>query len=148
MNLHETFILTFLVFFIGEASSRSLNKAQQQEQQQPLLETLFIKVRPNRTLELDCTEFLSRHAQANQTSRLEQRDQLHSVDNLIFIFKKNKLVFKKLSPKLRLNVSSGQDEGVYECGYYEIDQFGTINYSTQKVWDIRIDRNSPFFFEI
>jgi hypothetical protein len=139
MNLLEKFIMAnalvlaiLVTFFVDKACSKPLNR----------LETLFIKVRVNRTIELDCTEFLFKKqpvlsADSNQTS--EPVD-VQSADNLIFIFKKNKLVFKKLSPKLLLNVSSAKDEGVYECGYYEIDQFGMINYSTQKVWDIRIER--------
>ena len=84
------FILIWLVVLFATTNSihgKPLNKQ---------LETLFIKVRLNDKLELDCTEFL----RLNHTNSAETHDQkaaakqIQPIENLIFIFKKNKIVFK------------------------------------------------------
>lgn len=104
------------------------------------LENLFVKVKLNESITLDCTEFLRANKTQSSNSEVKSNETISnkSLDNLIFMFKKNKLVIKMHSPVLKVNFVNMSDQGVYECGYFEIDKYGIINYSTQKVWDIRI----------
>ena len=56
----------------------------------------------------------------------------------LFIFKKNDSLVQLKKATLIFQVRNVSDSGVYECGYYEIDNYGKMSYVLENIWDIRV----------
>ena len=56
----------------------------------------------------------------------------------IFIFKKDNVLINLFRSKLKVIVSNQTDQGVYECGYYRFDKYGSLNYEAQNAWTVNI----------
>jgi hypothetical protein len=56
----------------------------------------------------------------------------------LHIFKKDELLYQLHSDQLSLRVDNDRDEGTYECGYYDLDKFGRLNYVVKKMWELKI----------
>ena len=97
----------------------------------------------NEVIELDCSSSGSatsttRTISPSQMANKSLNESLTSYD--IFIFKKDNVLINLFRTKLRLKLSNLTDQGVYECGFYRFDKYGSLDYVTQQTWIINISR--------
>ncbi len=88
-------------------------------------------VKLNDILDLECNQ-----PRENKTTILGNSTGLNGFD--IFIFKKDNVLVNLFRTKLRVKISSLADQGVYECGYYRFDKYGTLDYFYQNTWSVNI----------
>lgn len=94
-----------------------------------------INVKLNDLLELECDQ----PAFNNKTSILINKKDNSTMNGFdIFIFKKDNVLINLFRSKLKVIVSNQTDQGVYECGYYRFDKYGSLNYEAQNAWTVNI----------
>ena len=103
----------------------------------------------NDVIEMDCGTLtattITATTKSNQIANLTLLNEtLNGFD--IFIFKKDNVLINLFRVKLRLKLTNLTDQGVYECGYYRFDKYGSLNYVAQKSWLINITGKSFFSF--
>ncbi len=105
----------------------------------------------NDVIEMDCGGSLT----ATSTSPTTLTTKQNQIENLtllnetlngfdIFIFKKDNVLINLFRVKLRIKLTNLTDQGVYECGFYRFDKYGSLNYVAQKSWLIKITSKNFF----
>lgn len=56
----------------------------------------------------------------------------------LWIFKKNNSLIQLKKAILVFRIDDISDSGIYECGYFEIDNYGKMSYVLQSTWDIHV----------
>ena len=99
-------------------------------QESPENMTTF-ELNPNDLLELECEFPIAFNNTIKNGSALDHSFKLG-------IFKKDKTVIQLHRPSFKHRIENVSDQGVYECGYFDLNQHGNMIYHYQNSWFVKV----------
>lgn len=100
----------------------------------------LIELYPNDFLELKC-EFPIMNMLDNTSNKTAQNGSIHDNREIGFklgIFKKDNILIQLHKSVFKFKVANVSDQGIYECGFYDVNRFGNMSYNFQKSWFVRV----------
>lgn len=100
----------------------------------------LIELYPNDIFELKC-EFPIMDLLDNTSNKTMQNGSINDkLENgfKLGIFKKDNILIQLHRSVLKLKIANMSDQGIYECGFYDVNRFGNMSYIFQKSWLVRV----------